>query len=136
MAESQPQLHPRYLHFSELPISLRFLYTAVLCVLGLGYLFALIYLFHTYAAKDGDPSSLSAEDLIIAYSGSGKDSRLETALRGAMSVMLPKEESASIVGWVQKGVDKANFEKNVRPVLEVRTDLSAVLERLMEKVSG
>jgi hypothetical protein len=113
-------LHPRYLHFSELPLSLRFLYTAVLCVLGLGYLFALIYLFHTYAGKDGDPKSLSAQDLVIAYSGSGKDSRLEGALRGGMSVMLPREELTSVIAWVQAGADKPNFEKTVRPILDKR----------------
>ncbi|MGE5095033.1 MAG: protein S100 [Betaproteobacteria bacterium] len=114
------QLHPRYLHFKELPLSLRFLYTAVLCVLGLGYLFALIYLFHTYAGKDGNPNSLSYEDMVIAYSGTGKDSKLESALRGSMSVMLPREELTNIIGWVQKGTDKAAFEKDVRPILEKR----------------
>ncbi len=117
---STPQLHPRYLHFSELPLSLRFLYTAVLCVLGLGYCFALIYLFHTYAGKDGDPSSVSYEDMVIAYSGSGKDSRLEGALRGSMSVMLPKDELSTVVAWVQKGADKASFEKDVHPILDKR----------------
>ncbi len=113
-------LHPRYLHFSELPYSLRTLYTAVLFVLGLGYLFAMIYLFHTYAGKDGDPTSLSYEDIVIAYSGSGKDSRLESALRGAMSVMLPKDELVSVVGWVQKGADKPSFDKDVKPILDKR----------------
>jgi hypothetical protein len=86
-----PKLHPGYQHFSQLPYSVRFLYTAALCILGMGYLFALVYLFHTYAGKDGDPSSVSAEDLVIAYSGSGKGSRLESALSGSMSAMLPKE---------------------------------------------
>ena len=114
------QLHPRYLHFKELPLSLRFLYTAVLCVLGLGYLFALIYLFHTYSGKDGDPKTLSYEDMVIAYSGTGKDSKLEGALRGSMSVMLPKEELMSVIAWVQKGADKPAFEKDVRPILEKR----------------
>ncbi len=117
---SEVQLHPRYLHFKELPLSLRFLYTAVLCVLGLGYLFALIYLFHTYAGKDGDPSSLSYEDMVIAYSGTGKDSKLESALRGAMSVMLPKDELTHIIAWVQKGAEKPAFEKEIRPILEKR----------------
>jgi hypothetical protein len=117
---STSPLHPHYLHYSELPASLRWLYSSVLCVLGLGYLFAMVYLFHTYAGKDGDPSSLSYEDIVIAYSGSGKDSRLESALRGAMSAMLPKDEQKSIVGWVQGGADKAAFEKDVRPILDKR----------------
>lgn len=117
---AEVHLHPRYLHFSELPYSLRTLYTAVLLVLGLGYLFAMIYLFHTYAGKDGHPESLSYEDIVIAYSGSGKDSRIESALRGSMSVMLPKDELVSIVGWVQKGADKPTFEKEVKPILDKR----------------
>jgi hypothetical protein len=113
-------LHPRYLHFKELPLSMRCLYTAVLCTLGLAYLFALVQVFHTYAGKDGDPSSLSYEDIVIGYSGTGKDSRLESALRGPMSVMLPREEMQGVVAWVQAGTEKAAFEKTVRPVLEKR----------------
>ena len=94
-------LHPGYQHFSQLPLSMRVLYSAALCILGLGYLFALINLFFTYAGKDGDSSSVSYEDMVIAYSGSGKDSRIESALRGSMSTMLPKEEvAARILDWV------------------------------------
>jgi hypothetical protein len=113
-------LHPRYLHFRQLPYSLRVLYSAALCILGLGYLFALIHLYNTYAGKDGDASSVSYEDMVIAYSGSGKDSRLESALRGSMSTMLPKDELGGIVTWVQQGADRASFEKEVRPVFEKR----------------
>ncbi len=113
-------LHPRYLHFTQLPLSLRVLYTATLCILGMGYLFALVYLFHTYSAKDGDPKSVTYEDMVIAYSGSGKDSRLESALRGSMSVMLPRDELNRIVSWVQKGSERAAFENEIRPVLEAR----------------
>ena len=113
-------LHPGFLHFSQLPWSARVLYTSALCILGLGYLFALIHLFHTYAGKDGDPSSVSYADMVIAYSGSGKDSRLESALRGSMSAMLPKDETASIFGWVQKGAQRATFENEIRPLLDKR----------------
>ncbi len=113
-------LHPNYLHFSQLPLSLRVVYTAALCILGLGYLFALVYLFHTYAGKDGDPKSVSYQDMVIAYSGSGKDSRLESALRGSMSVMLPKDELGAIVSWVQKGADRATFDSQIKPTIEKR----------------
>ena len=116
----QPPLHRQYLHFSELPYSRRALYTAVLLMLGMGYLFALIYLFHTYSGKDGNPMTLSYEDIVIAYTGSGKDSRLESALRGSMATMLPHEESAPIVDWVKAGADRPGFDKIVRPVLDKR----------------
>ena len=113
-------LHRLYFHYSELPYSLRFMYTATLLLLGVAYLFAGIYLFHTYSGKDGNPLTLSYEDVVIAYSGSGKASRLESALRGAMSAMLPRDESSTVVFWIQEGADRARFEKEVRPILDKR----------------
>ena len=80
---SDVPLHRLYRHYSELPYSQRVLYTMTLLVLGLGYLFALIYLFHTYAGRaGGNPMMLSYNDILTAYTGSGKGSRLESALRG------------------------------------------------------
>ena len=113
-------LHQLYFHYSELPYSMRVLYTVTLLILGMGYLFALIYLFHTYSGKDGNPMTLSYEDIVIAYSGSGKDSRLEAALRGSMATMLPRDELSPIVTWVQDGGDRARFEKEVKPTLDKR----------------
>jgi hypothetical protein len=113
-------MHRLYHHFSELPASLRVMYTAVLLMLGLGYLFALVYLFHSYSAKDGNPNSLSYDDVVIAYSGTGKGSRLEAGLRGSMSVMLPHEERAVILQWLQEGTDRTKFEPDIRPILDKR----------------
>jgi hypothetical protein len=117
---SDAPLHPAFHHFSELPYSQRVLYTATLLILGMGYLFALIYLFHSYSGKDGNPRNLSYEDIVIAYSGSGKDSRLESALRGSMAVMLPKEEIVPLVAWVKSGADRAGFDQQVKPTLDKR----------------
>jgi hypothetical protein len=113
-------LHRLYRHFSELPYSLRALYTAVLIIMSLGYLFALIYLFHTYSARDGNPRSLSYEDLVIAYTGSGEASRLESALRGPMSTMLPPDELNTIIEWVQQGAGREGYEATIRPLLDER----------------
>ena len=113
-------LHRLYRHFSELPYSLRALYTAVLIIMSLGYLFALIYLFHTYSARDGDPGSLTYDDLVIAYTGSGEASRLESALRGPMSTMLPPDELNAILEWVQKGSSRDGYEATIRAVLDER----------------
>ena len=113
-------LHRQFLHFSELPYSQRAVYTAALLVLGMGYLFALIYLFHTYSGKDGNALTLSYEDIVIAYSGSGKDSRLESALRGAMAAMLPRDEAVPIIDWVKAGADRPGYEKTIRATLDKR----------------
>jgi len=117
---SDVKLHRHYLHYSELPYSLRVLYTAALLVLGLAYLFALIYLFHTYAGRDGNPVDLSYNDLIIAYTGSGKGSRMESALRGPMSSMLPADETQAVIAWVQDGANRGKYDAQIRPLIEKR----------------
>jgi hypothetical protein len=118
MSEAPP-LHRLYVHYSELPYSLRVLYTSVLLVLGLGYMFALIYVFHTQSGKDGGVM-LSYEDIVITYSGSGKGSRLESALRGPMQSMMPADETKSVIAWVQGGADRAKYEKDIKPTLDKR----------------
>jgi hypothetical protein len=116
---AQPPLHRLYVHYSELPHSLRVLYTAVLLVLGLGYLFALIYVFHTQAGKDGGVM-LSYQDIVITYSGNGQGSRLESALKGAMQTMLPADEAKTVVAWAQAGGDHAKYDSDVKPILDKR----------------
>ena len=118
---SDVPLHRLYLHFSELPYSLRILYTAVLLVLGLAYAFAGIYLYHTYAGRaGGNPMLLTYQDVVVAYRGSGQGSRLEAALRGPMRSMLPPDETAPILSWVQHGAETARYEQQVKPILEKR----------------
>lgn len=117
---SETPVHRLYYHYSELPWSVRVLYTAVLLVLGLAYLFAGIYLIHSYSSKDGNPMTLSYDDIVIAYSGSSKGSRLEGALRGSMSAMLPFDERATLLDWAREGADRTKFEAGIRPILDKR----------------
>jgi hypothetical protein len=120
MSDAQP-LHRLYRHYSELPYSQRVLYTATLLILGMGYLFALINLYHTYAGRaGGNPMVLTYQDLVVAYSGSGQASRLEAALRGPMSTMLPPDDVNVVVGWVESGANRAKYEADIRPMLEKR----------------
>ena len=117
---SDAPLHRLFHHYSDLPYSARVLYTGALCVFGLGYLFALVYLYHSHSGKDGNPFTLSYQDVVIAYAGSGKGSRIESALRGPMSAMLPADESSRLVAWVQEGSSRAAYEKDIRPVIDKR----------------
>jgi hypothetical protein len=113
--------HRQYLHYSELPYSTRVLYTAALLMLSLGYLFALIHIFHTYAGRaGGSPKMMTYDDLVVAYAGSGKGSRLEAALRGPMSTMLPPDEAQPVIFWVQAGADRAKYDTDVRPIIDKR----------------
>jgi hypothetical protein len=57
---------------------------------------------------------------VVAYSGSGKTSRLESALRGPMSTMLPHDEMNTIINWVERGSDRAKYDKDIKPILDQR----------------
>jgi len=63
---------------------------------------------------------LSYQDLVVAYAGSGKRSRLEAALQGPMSGMLPHDEINALVVWVQEGADRARYERDIKPTLDNR----------------
>jgi hypothetical protein len=116
---SELPLHRHYLHYSELPYSQRVLYTAALIVLGMGYLFALLNVYFTYAGRaGGNPAMLTPSDLIVAYSGSTKGSRLESALRGPMSTMLPADERNVIITWAAEGGSRPTYDKTIAPVLQ------------------
>src|ERR1700690_328489 len=108
-----------YFHYSELPYSQRVLYTATLLILGMGYLFALLNVYFTYAGRaGGNPAMLTPDDLIVAYSGSGKGSRLESALRGPMAGMLPSDERTIVMAWASEGAPRPVYDKDVAPILE------------------
>jgi hypothetical protein len=119
--QPNPPLHRLYRHYSELPYSQRVLYTATLLVLGLGYIFALLNIYFTYAGRaGGNPYILSVDDIVVAYSGSGKGSRLEAALRGPMSTMLPADERNVLTAWAQTGATRAVYDKDVKPIFDKR----------------
>ena len=50
---SEAPLHQMFHHYSELPFSMRVLFTGALCILGFGYLFALVYRTNKMKTPDG-----------------------------------------------------------------------------------
>ncbi len=116
---AQTQVHRMFFHYSEFPLSMRTLFTGTLIMLGLGYLFAMIHVYNSHAGRDGKPG-LSTEDIAIAYSGSKEATRLESALMGPMSGMLPTSERGSLIGWVRRGLDEREYEEQIVPIIERR----------------
>lgn len=108
-----------FVHFTNLPLVQRVVYTGTLLTLGLGYAFAMIYVFASHAERDGDPM-LSVNDIVIAYSGSNEGTVLESALKGPMSNMLPANENIAIVNWVREGSSEEAFHNKIQPIIEKR----------------
>lgn len=112
---------PRYTYplFDDLPPSLRALYINILLIMGIGYIFAMIQIYEVHAGRDGKPG-LSVRDIQIAYSGNQADTRLEAALKGPMSGMLPDAERAALIAWVRDGADEADYNTRIKATLEQR----------------
>ena len=110
-------IHRLYRHFQELPTSMRTLFTGALLVVGLGYVFAMLYVFAAHAGADGEPG-LSVEDIKVTYSGSKDITQLESALQGPMSGMLPQKDLEMMLRWIREGADKRSFATSVQPILE------------------
>ncbi len=114
---SDRRLHRLYRHFQELPLSMRTLFTGTLLVIGMGYMFGLIYVYAQDAGRDGKPG-ISVEDIVISYSGSSEGTKLEAALQGPMSSMLAASDTATVVSWIRSGADKADYETTIQPIVD------------------
>lgn len=120
MSDGAPP-HRHYRHYSELPYSMRVLFTCVLLILGLGYLFALLNVYFTYAGRaGGNPLMLSYQDIVVGYSGSGKGSTLESALSGPMSTMVRPDERDTLLAWVRGGAPQAAYDSGIKALIDKR----------------
>ncbi len=108
-----------FVHFSHLPLVQKVLYSGALCVLGLGYSFAMIYVFASHHGRDGEPM-LTVDDIVIAYSGTKTGTVLESSLRGPMSNMLPAAENIKISNWVRNGITEERYESEMKAIFDKR----------------
>ncbi len=96
---------------------MRVLFTGTLLAIGMGYMFALIYVYTSDAGKDGNPS-LTVEDIVISYGGSSEGTKLEAALLGSMSAMLPESDSKEIFAWIKDGANQGAYESKIEPIFK------------------
>jgi hypothetical protein len=107
----------KFVHFQFLPMSLRVLFSSVLLVFGTGYLMAMIQVWESHAGKDGK-GMLTADDLVISYSGNPNGTKLESALRGPMADMLPAEKRETIFSWLHNGTPQEEYAGKIDPILQ------------------
>jgi hypothetical protein len=109
---------PRYRRFSDASVSEKILDTMFLVTVGIGYLFALLNLYYTYAGRDGQPG-LSVQDIKLGYYGSHNQTRLGAAINGPMAVNLPDEAAKrTILDWINTGAKEPEFHEKVEPILK------------------
>lgn len=92
-----------------LPLPVKVLFTCFLLTVGIGYLFAILYLF----LVDIEPHTKSnigmVQAVIIKYYGRRGATRLEAALDGKMGENITPAQKQQIVKWIQKGTAASDF---------------------------
>jgi len=105
--------------FSDCDLTERLFYAAFLCLIGVGYLMALGFLYATHQDLDGRPG-LSLTDIAYDYYGNRSGTRLEAAIRGPMAGYLDDDARATIVAWIQVGAGEARYHATVEPITSKR----------------
>lgn len=90
-----------------LPFPLKILATCALLTMGLGYLFAMTYLYLTSIQPHAEGGLVNA--IGIKYHGPYGVTRLEEALQGKMRAYGSDEERSDILRWVREGAAEADF---------------------------
>ncbi len=100
-----------------LSISLRVLFSCFLVTAGLGFLAAILYLFLQDVGPHRRMGMSPVSSISVKYHGKGNSTRLESALRGAMSGSLDDTERDKLIAWIRDGATEDGFA-SVKPVLD------------------
>lgn len=98
-------------------LPLRVLATCFLTTVGLGYLFALAYLY----LIDVEPHTKHGMGLVTAvimkYYGQRDSTKLDAALQGAMGAYITEAQKKKLSRWIRHGAQEAEF-LTVQPILK------------------
>ena len=117
MNPNESTVNRRRLTLRGLPLTFRWLFSFFLLTIGLGYLFALVYLFLLEVEPHRKMGLGLVEATIIKYYGNRGNTRLEGALNGVMAEMIGPAERAEVIRWIRDGATAEGYEK-VRPLFE------------------
>src|SRR5207249_12072685 len=92
-----------------LPLPLKILASCFLLTIGIGYLFALSYLYLVDVEPHTKQGLGVVQAVIIKYYGKRQGSRLEAALEGSMSEQVHQNETQQIILWLRRGASEAEF---------------------------
>ena len=100
-----------------LPLPLKVLASMFLLTLGLGYLFAVTYLYLIDLEPHTNHGLGMVQAVIIKYYGQREGTRLEAALNGSMAEHVTPSEKQQIIRWIRHGGRETEFVE-VQPILK------------------
>jgi hypothetical protein len=109
-----------YRRFEDASVSEKILDTMFLLTIGVGLIFALIYVYATHQGNDGKPG-LSVADIRIAYYGKHEQTRLGAAINGPMSDRFENPEQKQVIlKWIDNGASEEGYKEKVAPIVNSR----------------
>ena len=100
-----------------LSLPFKVLATCYLLTVGVGYLFAIAYLYLLDFGPHGKPRVSVVQAVIDKYYGKPEESPLEAVLRGSMGEHVTSAERQEIIGWLKQGALEAEFA-NIQPIVK------------------
>lgn len=97
-------------------LPLRVLATCFLATIGLGYLFALAYLYLIDVEPHTKHGMGLVAGVIMKYYGQRDTTKLEAALRGPMAEYVSDSQRKQLIHWIRQGAGEAAFVK-IQPIL-------------------
>ncbi|MBL1433336.1 MAG: cytochrome c [Gammaproteobacteria bacterium] len=104
-----------WLNLPSISLSIRVLFTGYLVAIGFGLLMAGGQILLTHGMADGK-LGLSVDDIVYSYYGNRNNSRLETALNGAMKDKASDSTRADIIKWARDGASKPLWDEKFQQV--------------------
>jgi hypothetical protein len=92
-----------------LSLPVRVLFSCFLLTTGMGYLFAVLYLFLIDVEPHTKHGVGMVQTVIVKYYGQRGGTKLEAALDGTMGDNLTPAQKRQIITWIRRGVKEANF---------------------------
>lgn len=93
----------------SLSLPVRMLFTCFLLTIGIGYLFAILYLFLIDIEPHAHRGMGMIQAVIMKYYGQRGGTKLEAALNGAMGENITPASKKQLVEWIRNGATAAEF---------------------------
>jgi uncharacterized membrane protein len=99
------------------PLSQRVFASAVLAVLGIGFVLSLVYLWAREIRPHRQQGKKMIETVVHTYHGAPDLPRLISALHGSMAPFVHAEELAAIEAWAEAGAGEDAYKTTVAPII-------------------
>jgi len=93
----------------KLPLPLKILLSCFLLTMGIGYIFAVLYLYLLDVEPQAKQNIRFVQAVIAKYYGQRGSTRLEAAIEGSMKDHLSDAQRRRVVDWIRSGADERTF---------------------------